>query len=86
LLRCLQLLSALDPTENQFITGFSFCTGMLSESAEAGDFRSVGIGVRGIRQLLSGGRLEIDSCSQGTAVTAFVPIAKEERYDSHPAR
>jgi PAS domain S-box-containing protein len=63
--------------------------GMLIETAQAaGDFRSVGVGLRGIRQRLSylGGRLEIDSCSQGTTVTAIVPIAREERNGSHLAR
>jgi PAS domain S-box-containing protein len=63
-------------------------SGMLIEKVQAaGDFRSIGIGIRGIRQRLShlGGRLEIDSNSQGTTVTAFVPIAREERYGSHLA-
>jgi PAS domain S-box-containing protein len=64
-------------------------SGMLIETAQAaGDFRSAGVGLRGIRQRLSymGGRLEIDSSSQGTTVTAIVPISREERYGSHLAR
>lgn len=51
------------------------------------DFRSVGVGVGGMRQRLRhmGGRLEITSNSQGTTITAVVPLVREERYGSHLA-
>ena len=51
------------------------------------DFRSVGVGVGGMRQRLRhmGGRLEITSNSQGTTITAVVPLVMEERYGSHLA-
>lgn len=53
-------------------------------AAQQDDLPSIGVG--GMRQRVAhiGGQLEITSDDQGTILTTVVPLAREERYASHP--
>ena len=55
-----------------------------TEAMVEDDLPSVGVG--GMRQRIAhiGGQLEVTADGQGTTLTTVVPLAREERYGSHP--
>jgi PAS domain S-box-containing protein len=58
------------------------------DSKDAEDLIQMGVGIPGMQQRLRqlGGRLEIDSNSEGTTITAVVPMANGAHHVANPAR
>jgi PAS domain S-box-containing protein len=59
-----------------------------SDANEADDLIEMGVGIPGMQQRLRqlGGRLEIDSNSEGTTITAVVPLTNGANHVANPSR